>query len=370
MNKGVRASGMGILRWSLLLLLVSAVMLCMMPVCTAFADTDFSSVTGIPQARDFDVRVDLDAGVPRIVTNYPFDETGATEMHVEYRRGEDDAVALDYNARKGTTTVGAYYSNIMDDPSLEDVGKGIADGSLTPGEFIYVNTSNFSDETDWTLVYSTKENQYVSYSEKTHGQAYNAMGNGGVSKTVSYFNGQFDVQQVLVRVFNENLNADLCIEHNQRGYISHAYIVHYSDNNRIYNYDPATGLFSGHPITDLGFTEEDLMTAPLVSDRVQAVDTVETVETVAEPEPVIVVQEAKPDYVPYTFGIIAGVAIGMSVYYAFRRWLNRRKASSGNLGEKLEDTVRDLEMNARKDSAETPADEYQPQIIQSSSGKQ
>ncbi len=369
MNKGVRASGMGILRWSLLLLLVSAVMLCMMPVCTAFADTDFSSVTGIPQARDFDVRVDLDAGVPRIVTNYPFDETGATEMHVGYRRGEDEAFDLDYNARKGTTTVGAYYSNIMDDPSLEDVGNGIADGSLTQGEFIYVNTSNFSEEADWTLVYSTRENQYVSYTEQTHAQAYNAMGDGGVSKTVNYINGQFDVQQVLVRIFNESLDADLIIDHNQKGNISHAYIVHYSDNNRIYNYDPATGLFSGHPITDLGFTEEDLMTAPLVSDRVQAVDTVETVETVAEPEPVIVVQEAKPNYVPYTMGIIAGVAIGMSVYYAFRRWLNRRKASSGNLGEKLEDTVRDLEMNARKDSAETTADEYQPQIIQSSSGK-
>ena len=368
MKKGVRFLGTGVLRLSLILL-TAAGMLCLMPVCAALADGDFSSVDGIPQARDFDVRVDLDMGVPRIVTNYPFDETGATEMHVEYRRGNDDAVALDYSARKGTTTVGAYYPDIIEDPSLEDVGKGIADGSLTQGEFIYVNTSNFSEEADWTLVYSTKENQYISFTEQTHAQAYNAMGDGGVSKTVNYINGQFDVQSVLVRIFNENLNADLIIDHNQKGYISHAYIVHYSDNNRIYNYDPATGLFSGHPITDLGFTEEDLMTAPLVSDRVQAVDTVETVETVAEPEPVIVVQEAKPNYVPYTMGIIAGVAIGMSIYYAFRRWWNRRKASSGNPGEKLEDTVRDLEMNAREDAAETPADEYQPQIIQSSSGK-
>ena len=78
MKKGVRFLGTGVLRLSLILL-TAAGMLCLMPVCAALADGDFSSVDGIPQARDFDVRVDLDMGVPRIVTNYPFDETGATE---------------------------------------------------------------------------------------------------------------------------------------------------------------------------------------------------------------------------------------------------------------------------------------------------
>ena len=50
----------------------------------ASADYGYTSVSQIPMAVDFTFSVEFDdAGEPQIVTDYPFEATGATEMVVE-----------------------------------------------------------------------------------------------------------------------------------------------------------------------------------------------------------------------------------------------------------------------------------------------
>ena len=46
---------------------------------------DYTSVSKIPMAVDFTVSVEFDdEGKPNVVTDYPFEATGATEMELQY----------------------------------------------------------------------------------------------------------------------------------------------------------------------------------------------------------------------------------------------------------------------------------------------
>ena len=60
---------------------------------TALADYGYTSVDSIPMARPFTVKVAFDEnGLPQVITDYPFEETGADEMNLVYSDGSNEVL--------------------------------------------------------------------------------------------------------------------------------------------------------------------------------------------------------------------------------------------------------------------------------------
>ena len=281
----------------------------------ASADYGYTNVSQIPMAVDFSVRVDFDdAGMPHIVTDYPFEETGATQMNLVYNKGDiQEAVTLQYQYPSGVTSIGGYDSRLYDYAHLEDAYQAIRNGELVRDDLVYVNTSGFSAETDWILVYSASAKHYVEYTEKTQAQAFNAMGSGGVAKSVYYIANEIDYTRVLVRIDD----ADLIMERNRTGDLTFAYVSQYRPDNVGYDYNPSTGLFGGHSLTELGFNESDLEISALAArgDRTGTENTYTSVSVVKDPT----VEVAPRSTVTIVGGLLSGIMIGITLYYLFRR---------------------------------------------------
>ncbi len=297
-----------------LLFVFAVILVCFVLMGTASADYGYTEVSQIPMAVDFSVRVEFDdAGFPHIVTDYPFESTGATQMNLTYNKGDiAEAVTLQYRYPSGTTSVSGYNGKLYDYAHLGDAYQAIRSGDLTLDDRICINTSRFSPETDWFLVYSAGTGRYVEYTERTHAQAFNAMGSGGVAKSVFYIADRINSSCVQKRTDN----ADLVVERDMAGDISSAYITQYSPQYGIYYYDQYTGLFDGHPITELGFEESDLEIEALAAMGDRTGDVITSVSV--EPDlPVIRVTERSS--FKAIGGLLAGIMIGITLYYLFRR---------------------------------------------------
>ena len=157
-------------------------LLCIILAGTASADYGYTSVSDIPMAVDFTFSVDFDEeGRPHIVTDYPFEATGATEMNLIYGNEENpEVLTLNYRHSTGITEIGSRDESLSGADAAEKAYRMIRSGELSRDGHIYINTSNNGLETDWVLVYSSSENNYSEYKEKTYAQSFNAMGNGGV----------------------------------------------------------------------------------------------------------------------------------------------------------------------------------------------
>ena len=307
---------------------------------TSLADYGYTNVSQIPMAVDFSVRVDFDdAGIPHIVTDYPFDKTGATEMNLIYNKGDiQEAVVLQYQYPSGVTTIRQYDSSLYDYAHLGEACQAIRNGDLTLDDLVYINTSRFSEETDWFLVYSSSAKNYIEYSEKTHAQAFNGMGSGGVAKSIYYIANEIDYTRVLVRIEN----ADLVVEHNKAGDITFAYVAQYAPEYAAYDYNQSTGLFDGHPITEFGFDEADLEISALaaVSDRTGTENTHTSVVIAKDPA----LTAGHRSTTGIVGGLLSGIMIGITLYYLFRRRKN-----------KPEETIRtDESSSAENTSPEEP----------------
>ena len=290
------------------------ILACFMLMGTALADYGYTEVSQIPMAVDFSVRVEFDdAGFPHIVTDYPFESTGATQMNLTYNKGDiPEAITLQYRYPSGTTSVSGYNGKLYDNAHLGDAYRAIRNGDLTLDDRICINTSRFSSETDWFLVYSADAGHYVEYTERTHAQAFNAMGSGGVAKSVYYIEDRINTTSVAKRIDD----ADLVVERDMAGDITSAYIAQYSPDYGMYYYDQYTGLFDGHPITELGFEESDLEIKALAAMGDRTGDVITSVSV--EPDlPVIRVTERSS--FKAIGGLLAGIMIGITLYYLFRR---------------------------------------------------
>ena len=219
------------------------------------ADYGYTDTSLIPMAVDFSFSIEFDAqGNPQIVTDYPFEKTGARQLNVVYNKGDiEEAVTLVYEYPSGKTRINGWNGDLYrDGASFERTIYGeIRSGVLTPADSIYLNTVRNSAETDWVLEYSVSQQRYLSYEEKTHSQGFNAMAAGGISKSLYYWADELDSSRVMIRTDN----ADLLIDRNRTGDITYASVYQYAPTFEFFDYDPSTGLFGGRSLSDLGFNE-------------------------------------------------------------------------------------------------------------------
>ena len=277
---------------------------------TALADYGYTTVESIPMAVDFSVDVQLDeAGRPQIVTDYPFEKTGAEEITLLYDVDGEEAFDLNYQYRTKTTRVGGRNPRLLGSDSDAAAYRAIQDGKATPEDEVIVHTSHYSSSADWFLYYSRSEKRYTRYSEKTYAQAANAMGAGGTDRSVYYYSDEIDASSVMRRL----QDADLLMDYNRYGEVTSGMVMSYSPEYTDYHYDLSTGLFDGHPVTDFGFTEADLETEPLamIGDKTGTV--------VSVPEEYPIVKTADRVTFRMTGGLLAGLMIGVTLFYLFRR---------------------------------------------------
>ena len=151
----------------------------------ASAETNYTSVSEIPMAVDFTFMLDFDdAGEPHIVTDYPFESTGATEMVLNYNTaGTLKAVELTYEFYTGETRVVIWNNRYS---SFQAANQALRKGQLTVDDTISINTSNYGPETDWFLFYSLQGGRFFQYDEKTYAQPEDGLEVGGTIKSASY----------------------------------------------------------------------------------------------------------------------------------------------------------------------------------------
>lgn len=217
---------------------------------------NYNNVSKIPMAVGFTVRMDFDSeGKGHVVTDYPYKDTGATEMNLIYNMGSiREAVTVKYQFATGETDFEGYDDSLFSSETLSDAWGMIRSGELVLADTVCINTSNFDSRKDWFLYYSLKEEQYILYEERTFAQAFNAMGVGAVEKSIHYLGGELQSSSIQKRTSN----GDLVISYDADGNLADAYIDQYSPEYRSYDYNFDTGLFSGKSITELGYDEADL----------------------------------------------------------------------------------------------------------------
>ena len=332
------------------------ILICVMLPGFASADYGYTSVSQIPGASHFSFRVDFDDnGLPHVVTDYPFKETGASEMNITYSKGtESDVLTLNYIPSTGVTRITSFRSDVFEsDPAAEGAYEMMRNGELTPDDHIYINTSHFNSQTDWFLCYSAGMEAYTAYTERTYAQAFDAMGPGGVEKTILYQNGEIASSYMIKRIDN----ADLYIEYNTSGEVIFANISRYGTYNDYYDYDLHTGKFGRYTISELGYEESDLK-----AEAPAAVGT--RTGTLVGSEPPV---SAAPDALssPIFFGsVMAGIVIGLVLVRKFRSWRNKKK----NQAVPEEDSIRAQE-NETAGTGETLAPVDAPEKMYMSSGK-
>ena len=199
---------------------------------TALADYGYTSVDQIPMAYPFTVKVAFDGeGLPHVMTDYPFKDAGADEMNLAYLdRSGKQVCTLNYKYSTNETTIGTQTI----DGSKEELYRMIRTGEVTLDDEITINTAHFSRETDWFLIYSAFQEKYVQYSEATQAQSFNGLGEGGVRKSIIFYDGEIDTSWMVKR----GENADLMVEYNQYGEIEYASIQRYGQGAPVwYDYD-------------------------------------------------------------------------------------------------------------------------------------
>ena len=313
------------------IILAALMLICCFMIPAACADYGYTTVDSIPMAVDFTVEVEFDdAGHPHVVTDYPFEETGATEMNLVFFKGESEAFTLTYKHGTKSTRMTGYYPDVLGSDSADAAYRMIRSGEVSMGDEVCIGTSHFGHTTDWFLRYSRSSGSYTSYSETYLAQSYNGMAPGGTDRTIYYAGGNITASRILTRTEN----ADMEIEYTSNGQIENGYIVVYNPNYSMYYYDASTGLFDGHSATELGFEEADLQADPLA-----AVDEeVYTVVGVPEDIPEELRQTAADrSTFAMTGGLLSGILIGLVLYVLLRR---RKKAPAEQAGKPAEEPAK------------------------------
>ncbi len=248
-----------------LLVFAVALLLCIAIMSPVLAEYGYTSVSKISMAVDFTFRVEFDAhGDPHIITDYPYQSTGADEMVLIYsNENKNEEVMLYYEFDKKYTRLGHSYINGHNTlPEFEDCIKAIRNGDVTLDDTIYIYTTNCNAKVDWILYYSISKKTYIQYDEKTFSQGYNAMGAGGVHKRIYYKDGKMYNCDAYARIDE----GDLHIFYDINGNLESAGVsLHKGANKGSYDYDKSTGLFGGKTLTELGLNENDINTPALAA---------------------------------------------------------------------------------------------------------
>ena len=291
-------------------------------ISAASADYGYTETSQIPMAVDFNISVAFDAqGNPQIVTDYPFEETGARVINLVYNKEDiSEAISLQYEYPSGSTSLSSWDSNLYNNENIQKKGyEDIRSGKVVLDDSVYISTNSYSAETDWVLVYSLSQHCYLSYEEKTHAQAFNAMGSGGILKALYYQDGMLSSSRVMKRTEN----ADLIIDRSGAGDIEYASVYQYQPVRLYYDYDASTGFFGGRRLSSLGFEDSDIEIEPLAMTGSRT-GRVTTSVTVKDNIPAVT-----KGHTAFTIagGLLAGLLIGLTLFRMFRRKKNNRPES-------------------------------------------
>ena len=127
-------------------------LLCLVFLVSACAD-GYENVSDIPGAMDFSVSVEIVKDRPRIVTDYPFKETGASEMHLVYVNGLREVLTLKYRYPSGETSIESYSQTVFPTKSRSDMIAAIENQTYGDFEYVYINTRRGAQKTNWVLTY-------------------------------------------------------------------------------------------------------------------------------------------------------------------------------------------------------------------------
>ena len=135
-----------------LLVFAVALLLCIAIMSPVLAEYGYTSVSKIPMAVDFTFRVEFDAkGDPHVITDYPYQSTGADEMALIYTKDSEE-VMLYYEFDTKYTRIGhAYINDHNTMPEFKDCINAIRNGDVTLSDTIYIYTTNYNAKTDWFL---------------------------------------------------------------------------------------------------------------------------------------------------------------------------------------------------------------------------
>lgn len=297
--------------WKKAPVMIILLLICLVFAGTALADRGYTTTDKIPMAVHFSVAVEFDNdGLPHVVTDYPFDKTGATEMDLVYNKGSEyEAAVLKYTPATDATVIEGYNSSIYPDGSSAAIRRDIQNGELTLDDNVYVSAMNRSAGTCWSLAYSTTQKRYVEYTEKTCAQAFNAMGPGGTAKTIYYQSGTIESSRILKRLEN----ADLLMEYDPTGNLEYASVQTWGILTASYDYNPSTGLFGKYTLSELGFDDEDLSIPAPAAVSAEEVEPSETLRQTTGKSPAVTIAG----------GLVTGILIGVILYY-----MNRRKKAA------------------------------------------
>ena len=313
-------------RWNRKVTLPVLALAGVLPAGAALADYGYTNVSEIPMAVDFTYGVAYDGdGRAWVRTDYPYESAGADKITLVYRRnGEDrDIGHLTYDfARKGTEN--SSYNGAYEDEQA--FSQAIRKGEVVLDR-IYIYTAHFNQKTDWFLVYDVNEQRYTEYSERTFAQDFNAMGAGGTEQTVYYEEDEI----ISSRTDKRMRDADLVIEYDADGEMTNADINLYAPSFTYYSYDPATGLFGGRTITELGYEESDLAMEPLAARGTRT-------ETIVASDPVAVLAREGRNTPSLAGGILTGVLMGLALFRMIRRRKEERKAEQDARRKENENT--------------------------------
>ena len=137
-----------------LLVIAIALLMSIAIMGSALAEYGYTTVSKIPQAVDFTFEVTFDdKGMPQVVTDYPYESTGATEMTLVYHNGEYEDISLSYDFARKTTNIGhSYYEGYNTILGDEAAANAIKDGTVTLDDIIHIYTDyNSMRTTDWLL---------------------------------------------------------------------------------------------------------------------------------------------------------------------------------------------------------------------------
>ena len=116
-----------------LLVFAVALLLCIAIMSPVLAEYGYTYVSKIPMAVDFTFRVEFDSrGLAYVVTDYPYQSTGATQMILVYTKdNKQEEVPLVYTFDENNTFIGhAYYSGHDTIADEYVASKQIQDGTL------------------------------------------------------------------------------------------------------------------------------------------------------------------------------------------------------------------------------------------------
>lgn len=230
-------------------------------IATAEPESSYTNISMVPGAVDFTYQVTKDSqGELTVITDYPGVSFGADRMDFWYADSNHrDVCSLRYDCRTGEVKVGSWDADCFS--SEEEVYDAIKNGEYSIIELIQIGTLSKNGSKGWVLNYDARNKRYDFYSYGNSVKAFDGTFQGETRYWI-FYDSNGDMSGSCVRICSDSYSLELEFDKFSR-ITDESHIAGLGD---IYYYDPSTGLFEGHDITEFGFSEDVLSTeAPVTA---------------------------------------------------------------------------------------------------------